>query len=191
MSVELGIDSTGFYCESECRMNGTFNPHLLMSPIKRLIGANASAFQCYLPYMCRLRYTAMQKVNWPPPPSPGPETAAGCVGEKTDVHYWNISHHGGHRHCGLERDTPQDWELLQPLGARIPRPQLPGQCPNGALSAGSHRVWLGACHLWWESLENYIMIADCCILSARSVYLADTWNHNEEHVSPPACYLLL
>ena len=67
----------------------------------------------------------------------GAETAAGCLGEKTHIHYRNLRHNRSHGHSGMERDPPQDREHLQLLRSWLPRPQLPGQCSDGAVSAGS------------------------------------------------------
>lgn len=62
----------------------------------------------------------------------GPEAAEACVEPAAHFHRGHLQHHGGARHGGVERDTPQDRDAVQRVGARLPRPQLPGQCAGRA-----------------------------------------------------------
>ncbi len=61
-------------------------------------------------------------------PSAGAGAAESGVDTTPHLHRGHFQHHRGARHRHMERDPPQDWDDVQRLRPRLPRPQLPGQC---------------------------------------------------------------
>lgn len=84
-------------------------------------------------------FRAIKKSPSPSSVSPGPEAADHGLGPTPHLYHRHVQHHGRVRHGGVERDSPQDRIRLQPDRPRLPRPQLPGQCPDRAVGPGSRR----------------------------------------------------
>lgn len=81
----------------------------------------------------------------------GSWAAEGGVDAAPHFHRGYVQHHWGARHSGVERDPPQNWDDVQLVGPRLPRPQLFGQCSvwaglsgrDGGLPQTSGRQQLG------------------------------------------------
>ena len=69
----------------------------------------------------------------------GPGAAEGGVDASPHLHSGNVEHHRRARHGGVERHPPQNRDDVQPVGPRLPRPKLPGQCSVWAGLSGRDR----------------------------------------------------
>lgn len=70
--------------------------------------------------------------------SVGAGAAEGGVDTAVDLHSRNVQHDRWAWHGGVERDPPQDWDDVECIRPRLPRPKLPGQRSGRAGSTRSN-----------------------------------------------------